>query len=519
MKRWFLSRRSASQAASSGASNFTINDVVEFAIVMAVVLLARGTALVALNWMGDDYSLIQDPGGRGVIAANIAMLRSSGSIAVGLAHWLGAVHPTLGSFWTVLTAASMAVFGLALRRFWSPRSAPMVAVITALLFALFPGQSNLFSYHMMHPAMIMNYGLASFALVSYRSGGIRTVLSMVAIAFALGYQTMLSLLLVAGLFLPLFEFVSACRDSLPVSLAFRRSLQSLAHYLLVLFSGIFIYFLLGKLVLLLTATSQSGRTLLAGPSLWPQKLALLVAHLKRMLAGQGEASLPAQIKGVQALLLANACLAWLLAAQPRTRSFRLPWLQALLLTVLLLLAACAIPVPALLVVNTQENPRNLMATSVFWSGIFCLASAAGPILLRRTALILGSLIVLAYAILTNTISVDYSRLIQRQHLLASRIVERLSLQPGFPGLRTVVVVGTSPDLTRDLRSVDQVWPSLDSYIGAAVLREVSGTPLQTPAPADQKRGRELSRRMRSWPEPGSTAIRDGLGIVVLQPDP
>ena len=519
MERFFLSRRSVSQDGNNGVSGFSFDDVIAFAIVMAVVLLARGTALVALNWMGDDYSLIQDPGGRGVIAANIAMLRSSGSFATWLAQWLGAVHPTLGSFWTVLTAASMAVFGLALCRFWSPGSAPLVAVITALLFALFPGQSNLFAYHMMHPAMIINYGLASFALLSYRRGGIWTLMSTAAIAFALGYQTMLSLFLVAGLLLPLFEFVSSCRDSLTVPQALMRSMKSLAQYMLVLLSGILIYFLLGKLLLLLTATSQSGRTVLAGPSLWPQKLNLLAAHLRRMLAGRGEASLPAQIKAVQCLLLANACLAWLLAVQPRARSFRLPWLQILLLAVLLLLAACAIPVPALLVVNTQENPRNLMATSVFWSGIFCLACTAGPILFRRTALILGSVIVLAYAIITNTISVDYGRLIQRQHLLASRIVERLSLQPGFAGLRTVVVVGTSADLSRDLRSVDQVWPSLDSYIGAAVLREVSGTPLQTPAAADEQRAREFSRGMRSWPEPGSTAISDDLGIVVLQRKP
>lgn len=61
---------------------------------------------------------------------------------------------------------------------------------------------------------------------------------------------------------------------------------------------------------------------------------------------------------------------------------------------------------------------------------------------------------LAYAISTNTIAGDYTRLVQRQHLIASRMVERLSLQPGFSQLRTVVVVGSSPDLARDLRSKD-----------------------------------------------------------------
>lgn len=494
----------------------------EFAIAFAVVLLARGSALFAINWTGDDYSLIFDPSGEGVIAANLLMMRSPVSIGIFFSHWFGAIHPTHGSFWTVLTAGSMVAFGLALRQLWLPGSAPIVGIITALIFALFPGQSNLFSYHLMISSMLLFYSLGAFALVSYAKGGWLTVLSVVAISLALGYQTMLSLFLVAGLFLPLFQLasLSAEADQVVAQAGWLRLQKNVSTYFAVLLSGVILYYLINKMLLVLTGAPANPRTALAGPELWSQKFALMVAHLKRMAGGNGEASLPSQIKALQIVLLAIGCLAWWQKIAQRPRAFKPPmWLQGFVLFGLLLLAACSVMVPAILLATTQENPRNLMATSVFWSGIFCLASLARPVVLQRSGLILGALIVLAYAISTNTISVDYTRLVQRQHLIASRMVERLSLQPGFSQLRTVVVVGSSPDLARDLRSKDQILPSLNDYIASGVLREVSGTPLQIPVQADADVAAAASRTMKSWPAPGSTAIKGDVGIVVLKPAP
>ncbi len=160
-----------------------------------------------------------------------------------------------------------------------------------------------------------------------------------------------------------------------------------------------------------------------------------------------------------------------------------------------------------------------MGASVFWSGIFCMPYALrlSSRIWTRIGLVLGVILALSYSIITNSVSSDIVRLNQRELLVASRMVERLSLLPGFDRLRTVALVGWKPGSSTDFRGSDQIWSSLYSPMATGVLREASGEDFANPSPSDRETAQMASRGMPIWPESGSVKIVDDIGIVVVGP--
>ena len=171
--------------------------LVEFLIAFAILVIVRGSSLFNVAWGWDDYLQLIDPRGDGFIAVSTPMLRSSVSLMSVVGNVLGGTHPTNGSLWSGLHAAGMVIFGLSLRSLWIPRSASLVGIVTTLIFALYPLSSNLWHYQIMHPSMAAFYAAAAYALFNYSKGGWMAALSIIAVAFSLGYQIMLSILLVA----------------------------------------------------------------------------------------------------------------------------------------------------------------------------------------------------------------------------------------------------------------------------------------------------------------------------------
>lgn len=493
---------------------------IEFLIAFAIVLLARGSAIFGVVWAQDDFLQTYDSSGQSFIAVQTAMLRASVSLVTAIVTWLGATHPTNGSLWSGLHAGALVVFGLALRQLWIPGTASLYGIATALIFALFPGLNNHWQYQIVHPSMTIFYCVSAFALVSYAKGGWRTLLSILAISLALGYQIMLSLLLVASLIflvVRLNHFIFTSKHEERVSLL--DALAPVAGLIACLLAGTVLYYLTSKLAITLTGVGLSNRTNLAEVEDLPAKAFQLVSHLRQLAYGRGEPSIPANVKLVQSGLLASMLGLSGLAAHKSLRSWLGVMAYLLAVVFILLSAAISIRIPTIFFKYTAENSRVLMGTAVFWSGIFALSTTTGSQYLRRVGLILGAILFSAYAMITNSISSDFVRLNQRELLIGSRMVERLSTMPGFDRLRTIVIVGYKNQMLQDLRSTDQIWSSLNSAMATGLLREASGEVLANPSAADSELGRRASQTMTVWPLPGSTAIVGDVGVVVLSKSP
>jgi len=488
--------------------------LVEFLIAFAIVLIVRGSAIFGVTWSQDDFLQIYDPSGDGFIGVQFSMLRASGALVTIIVNWLGATHPTNGALWSALHSGSMVLFGLALRQLWIPGSASVYGIANALIFALFPGQSNLLSYQIVHPMMAVNYCLAAFALVFYSRGGWRTMASILAIGFALGYQIMFSLFLVAALVMLAIRLNTLASGGSQHRQA-RRYLGPAFALLGCLMAGLVVYFITSKLAFVLSGAEQSSRTSFAELGTLPQKVSLVVAQLKQMAYGRGDPILPSSVKLLQLMLLGSVLTASSLAAYRGTWQRAKAASYVIGVSLIMLAAAVSIRIPTIFLAYTADNYRVLMGTAVFWSGIFSMSYTASPALFRRAGLILGLLLLSSYSIITNSICADFVRLNQRELLMASRMVERLAELPDFGRVRTVVLVGFAEQPTRDLRAKDVIWSSLNSSMATGVLREASGEGFENPSPAEREVALSASRSMPIWPHPGSTAIVGDVGVVVL----
>jgi hypothetical protein len=497
--------------------------ILEFLIAFAIVLLARGSAIFGVVWAQDDFLQTLDPLGDGFIAAQTSMLRAPISLVTLIVTWLGATHPTNGSLWSGLHAGAMVVFGLSLRQLWIPGSSSVYGIITALIFSLYPGLNNHWQYQIVHPSMTVFYSLSAFALISYNKGGWRTFFSIVSIGLALGYQIMFSLLLVAILVFLIarvnqFIFLpssNALRDSSERRPSLVSALAPVGGLAACFLAGTLAYYLSSRLAISISGADLSSRTNLAGLEDIPAKTSQLIAHLKQLVYGRGDPSIPANVKLIQSALLSLVVGLSVLAVIRKTRNWAITFAYLLAVALSVLAAAIAIRIPTIFFEYSAENSRVLMGASVFWSGIFALSCTIGTVPLKQIGLAIGAILASAYAIITNSVASDFVRINQRELLVGSRIMERLSITPGFEQLKTVVVIGGSNSMLMDLRGRDQIWTTLSSSMATGLLREASGIQIKKPSPPDIENARRVSRAMTVWPSPGSTAIVGDLGVVVL----
>jgi hypothetical protein len=135
--------------------------------------------------------------------------------------------------------------------------------------------------------------------------------------------------------------------------------------------------------------------------------------------------------------------------------------------------------------------------------------------LKIVAISLASLLVLSYAIITNTLSVDIARLANRDLLNASQMVARLNQLSGAKGVRTVVFKGYfSPNQylkgREHFQSGFQVnWAQLP------LLQEATGQVFTPPTEADRAKATALANNRPAWPADGSVAVDGDVGLIVL----
>jgi hypothetical protein len=490
----------------------------EFAIAFAVVMIARGSAVTAVNLICDDfYFRAFDNQANGLAAAHIAQLRAPAALVVKLVYLLGAHVPFLGSLWASLASAGLVVFGLALRHLWIPGAPSIHGIALTLIFSLFPYHNNLLLFQINAPFIAVFMLLGGLGIVFCDRGGWRTVASVLAMAFALSYQAFFSFFVIAVAILFAITVVRlAFVDKLPVT-AWSERLKPVGMRLGCVFAAVALSILIGKAALLLMGGGEAAsRTTFASLQDAPTKLQILFGHLIRF-PFRRETNIPHGVKGIQLLLLLTAFLGFVRTTQRSRSPQRRTILSLILLIAILAFCATITIFPMLMLSHTNLDPRALGGISVFWAGVFALAlTSTGP-KNRLLALALGWLLVASYAFITNSISVDFTLLNQRDLLAANRMVERLSQLPGYPGLRTVVVTGSRPGFNMEkLTSIDYFSSSLTiPWSATAVLSSVSEAGFPLPSATDERLAKERAAGKPAWPAPGSVFIDGDVGIVVL----
>lgn len=483
----------------------------EFAVVFLIALLVRGNDIFSLHWSCDDFLSIADPDGRGYVSSQLSQLRVFAALTTWLVGLLGTGFPPLGSLWGASHTAAMIVFALALRRLWIPRSPSIYAVLIGLLFTLFPYHINLLAFQLQHPSMVMSYLTGAYAIVNYNRLGTVRWLNVLALAASLSYQTMIAYFIAAGLVLLLVRVFERLAN--PVRIPWRETLNPVLRYALFIALGSIAYLVISLLVVHVLAVPVSGRTSFADLDQWPSKAQLLWNHLKRTAYGQ-EPSMARGTKVLQSLLwfVVSFGFAAQMFRQPSLRG-RTPWL--LLLFVVPTAVVCVAFLPTILMDHTSENPRNLLATIVLATGGLALSLQLRSQNLRKLSIYLASLLVFSYALITNTLSVDQSRLTQRDFLQASRMVERLDQLRGPNPLRTVVFVGNfSPN--HGLKGREYYQSAFEvAWAKLPLLTEASGQAFQSPTDQDRSAAAKLAINRPSWPEEGSIAVAGDLGVIVL----
>lgn len=484
----------------------------EFFIIFSIALLARGNGIFSINWSCDDFLSIDESTGIGYAISQASQLRVFAALTTRIMGWLGAGFPPLGAFWNASHTASMVVFALALRKLWIPKSASIYGILIGLLFTLFPYHINLLAFQLQHPSMVMSYLTGAFAIANFNKEGWWKWVSVLAFAASLSYQTMISYFIAAGLILLLIQAANHWLQPQPKTI--ETNLRKTITYFIILVLGVITNFAISLLALRILHIAASDRATFAGLHQWPEKAQLIANHIKRTAYGK-EPSMARSTKILQSLL-------WLVVALGLSRDFllnagnrkRLIAFLPLMLAVSAFTIAAAF-LPTILMSHTSENPRNLLATVLFACGLVSLSSLMKNRGLKISAIGLACLLSLSYAVITNTLSVDMSRLTQRDLSNASRMVERLNQLSGNQKVRTVVFVGSmTPGEQLKGREYFQSGFQVE-WAKLPLLQEASGQKFALPNESDRAKVASLARQLPPWPASGSVAVDGDVGVIVL----
>lgn len=464
----------------------------------------------------DFYFRAFDSNVNGLASALIVQLRAPAALIVKLAYFLGAQVPFPGSLWGSLATAGLVTFGLALRHLWIPGAPSVYGVALALIFALFPYHNNLILFQITTPFVAVFMLLGALSILYCDRGGWKTAASVLGLACAMSYQAFFSFFMIAVVILFVITVIRRCfQTKLPET--WPELLKVTGVRLGCVLGAALLSVVIGKVSMhFLGGAEEVSRTSLASLQEGATKLQLLIGHLIRF-PFRRETNIPHAVKGIQLLLMMTAILGFIATARRSHRSRRLLVLSGIFLITTLLFCAAITIFPMLMLAHTNLDPRALAGISVFWAGGFAIAVTSTGRKGRLVALGLGWLLVASYAIITNSISTDFTQLNQRDLLAANRMIERLSQLPGYSDLRTVVVTGNRPGFNMNkLTSSDYFSSSLTvPWSATAVLSSVSDGDFPLPSPAEVTRAREVATGKPAWPEPGSVFIDGDLGIVVM----
>jgi hypothetical protein len=491
---------------------------VEFLAIFLTCILVRGGSVFSLTLNGDDL-LFSHSDTSALIQAHISQLRVFPAIEVYAAKLFGGIVPFQGAFWNLAQLGSMTAFALALRSFLARQSSSIYAIILGLLFVLLPYQTDIQTFKIANPVMAFSYLAGAYGIGFANHKGLGRIFRLIALAISLGYQTLFSLYVIAGLVKSVLLFVDYQKGKLG---SIRNVLMPLVTFYLGLAAASLLSVSLGYVAAKLLSESVSDRATLMTPDLIGEKIQLVTRHTKKYMLGKDfGASLATgrAIKLAQSAIVVLSALSILLT--PGLHRFGLR--QRIISTFYVILAffasIVAILLPALVLQHTSEGNRFLLAASIYPAGVSLLLFESELQYLRRAAAALASYLCLSFAVLSSSIDALSARASYREILNASRMVDRLYQVSATGMIRSVVFIG-DPQFGHGSSPGDEhlkpfvhslFWP----WARVPLLSEISGQSFAQPSPTDMKLAKQLSAGMPQWPANGSVKVHGDLGIIVL----
>jgi hypothetical protein len=491
----------------------------EFAIGIAIAVVARGSMLFPLNYSEDTYRFLNYPEGAD-FALFASEMRAFGYPLIKFLDAIGAHYPYAGALWPILFTAALVYAGLVSMRIWLPTAGSLMFVVGACIFSLFPYQSDYLSFHNAAPGFVVALFLGWSALFFAPRNRLTMALSLPALAYVVSAQILFGFLFLVVFIEAMIWAFGWCLQRKKTAHEIWNSAKPWVIRLGLLFSGAVLYVTASKIIMTLTGVASGSRLEMSGFADYPDKM-VLYAKQSYFFLFKGEVGIPFALKLVQLALLATIGFAGLVAffsKQGLGFARLISWFLLTGATVSAVGACMGVMLP---IKNAYElmNPRTLSALSVYWDGVFALAWWVARGRGRIVVLILGALLAFGYVVNTNRQAVDHARINQRDRLVAGRIVERLCLLPQFEAVRTVVLVGAKHHFNLDRISTStggfNVSALYRPWSSTAVLREVSGLPFEYPTDSDRRLAEKTALGKPEWPAPGSVYIEGDVGVVVL----
>jgi hypothetical protein len=487
----------------------------EFIIALGILLAARASLIFPLNYSCDDY-------GWGFTEFNISypMYAQEGRLFIYyfnyFINYLGADFPFLGSFWPIVASAGYICFGLALRNLWIKDCPSVPAIIIALIFSTFPYHSELAIFHIAMPivTLCLVCGSISFSYLKLPLKSLFIATGLIAVAFT--YQLFIPYIFIACVFALLIAYLNNLEKFQTCNVKIRFALSKAIYLIGPVFIAVILSLIIAKITPLISGFESSNRMQPASLSDAPEKTIILVKQLQYFLL-RDEIMMPLLFKALQCYLLAVV----IFCSYKKLSDFCPSTIQRVIQMILILcfigIAFASTVAPFLLIKESMMHMsiRALSSIGVFWAGVFAIAWILSTYRVRKSVVLVGTLLVFGYCIKVSQYSVDFARLNMREHLFGNRVLERISEFTSFKGIRSVVFVGLGSDYLRE----DLVSPVETSffypYNAVAVLSEISGCFFEEPTKADITRANELSAGMSLWPHPESVVLDNDLVVISI----
>ena len=489
----------------------------EFGICLAIALIARGTMFFGINLSADDYGFLNFSE-KVEIWPFAVELRCFAFALIFILNFFGASPPFVGLLWSVIFNFGFVIFGLFAMQMLAPRAGSFAKITGASLFLLFPYHSDYLSYYIAAPttSTMLIIGICSmyFCIISRKIW----FLCLIGMTYAVSGQITFVYLFMVVIFGFLILVFSGIRESTLGKQDFLISIKPWVIRLGTLLLGAILYVAVNKIIILSLGIQAGSRLVFADASGIKENM-LIAAKQIYFFFFIADVAQPVSVKIAQLCFFGFICLTGLNLFFKKSE-FKLAALCLWLLAILVVFLSMFFILGAVLLLqNPPLNPRTLSALGVYWAGVFALALALSSGRLQIATIWLGVFVAFCYAMNSNRQAVDFARINQRDRLVASRMVERLSLLDGFSNLRTVILTNTYHTFNLDRISTESSGFNISSlyrnWSSVAVLREVSGTPFTPPTQDDRKLAENLAQVKPEWPAPGSVFIEGDVGVVVL----
>jgi hypothetical protein len=493
------------------------DDLKEFFIALAIVFAARASMIFLLNYSGDDYLMANSQVDE--FHFWVCQGRFQSYVIDIICELLGARFPFMGGFWSIFATASYVAYGLILRRLWAPCSSSLVALSIVLIFSLFPYQSDFITFHECAPSTTVSLLLGGISLMYCDKGGWKTIICALGLFLAISYPPFVVLFAITILIMGLMrfnDFIKTKSSSVSLRVLLAPVMFRLGFFVVIVFLSLLINHFVQKFSGI--PMQERGEIITFKDA--PDKAVMFIKQLQFFLL-RPEVSFPVAVKLLQlSLLLAVffGALRQMLHSGKKTNQIIG---TMFFISCLVTLAAAATIAPYFILKNYSGcmSLRMIAGFSVFWAGIFSAAWIFNEGKMKAAVLCIGLIVSVSYAFKVNEQSSDFARINLRDHLVANRIIERLSLFPGENKIRTVVFVGNKHLFNLNCINTETSGFNVSSlyldWSNTKLLSEVSSQPFLTPSAEDIKTATADAKGKPVWPDAQSVYIKNDIGIVVL----